>query len=107
MGRQLGALEVQAGRSGLAGEWLEALWLEGMQHRLPLGEEPKRERRGRRVAVLESRREDGRYEYRTRKGQVLELTARGLVKRLVALIPPKGVPLTVAAQAGWWLRRLN
>jgi hypothetical protein len=79
---------------GWAEDGLEALWLEGVQHRLPLGEEPKRERRGRRVAVLESRREDGRYEYRTRKGQVLELTAQGLVKRLVALIPPKGVHLT-------------
>jgi hypothetical protein len=41
-----------------------------------------------------SRREDGRYEYRTRKGQALEFTAQGLVKRLVALIPPKGVHLT-------------
>jgi hypothetical protein len=41
-----------------------------------------------------TRREDGRYEYRTRKGQVLEFTAQGLVKRLVALIPPKGVHLT-------------
>jgi phosphoglycolate phosphatase-like HAD superfamily hydrolase len=29
-----------------------------------------------------SRREDGRYEYQTRKGQVLEFTAQGLVKRL-------------------------
>jgi hypothetical protein len=79
---------------GWAEDGLEALWLKGVQHRLPLGEEPKRERRGRRVAVLESRREDGRYEYRTRKGQVLEFTAQGLVKRLVALIPPKGVHLT-------------
>jgi hypothetical protein len=79
---------------GWAEDGLEALWLEGVQHRLPLGEEPKRERRGRRVAVLEARREDGRYEYRTRKGQVLEFTAQGLVKRLVALIPPKGVHLT-------------
>jgi hypothetical protein len=41
-----------------------------------------------------TRREDGRYEYRTRKGQVLEFTGQGLVKRLVALIPPKGVHLT-------------
>jgi hypothetical protein len=114
---------------GWAEDGLEALWLEGVQHRLPLGEEPTRERRGRRVAVLEgfslhadtrvhrhdrqglerlcrygsrgplalerlTRREDGRYEYRTRKGQVLEFTAQGLVKRLVALIPPKGVHLT-------------
>jgi hypothetical protein len=38
---------------GWAEDGLEALWLEGVQHRLPLGEEPKRERRGRRVAVLE------------------------------------------------------
>jgi hypothetical protein len=37
-----------------AEDGLEALWLEGVQHRVPLGEEPKRERRrGRRVAVLE------------------------------------------------------
>jgi hypothetical protein len=39
---------------GWAEDGLEALWLEGVQHRLPLWEEPKREqRRGRRVAVME------------------------------------------------------
>jgi hypothetical protein len=39
---------------GWAEDGLEALWLEGGQHRLPLGEEPKRERRrGRRAAMLE------------------------------------------------------
>jgi hypothetical protein len=41
-----------------------------------------------------STREDGRYEYRTRKGQVLVFTAAQLVKRLLALIPPRGSHLT-------------
>jgi hypothetical protein len=41
-----------------------------------------------------SRREDGRYEYRTRKGTMLVFTAAELVKRLIALIPPRGSHLT-------------
>jgi len=41
-----------------------------------------------------SRREDGRYEYRTKRGPSLVLTAAELVKRLVALIPPRGMHLT-------------
>jgi hypothetical protein len=41
-----------------------------------------------------SRRDDGRYAYRTRKGQQLVFTAAQLVKRLLALIPPQGVHLT-------------
>ena len=41
-----------------------------------------------------SRREDGRFEYRTRKGQVLVFTAEALVKRLLAVMPPRGVHLT-------------
>ena len=41
-----------------------------------------------------SRREDGRYEYRTKKGPVLVLTAAALVRRLVALLPPRGTHLT-------------
>ena len=39
-------------------------------------------------------REDGRYAYRTRKGQVLVFTAEQLVKRLIALLPPAKVHLT-------------
>jgi ribosomal protein S27E len=108
---------------------LDALRLEGVQHRLPLGEQPRPKRPGRRVAVVEGfslhadtwvhghdrqglerlcrygsrpplalerlcRREDGQYEYHTRRGQALVLTAEQLVKRLVALLPPKGVHLT-------------
>jgi hypothetical protein len=41
-----------------------------------------------------SRREDGRYEYRTRKGQALVFTAAELVKRMVALLPPQRGHLT-------------
>ncbi|WP_350102554.1 transposase [Myxococcus sp. SDU36] len=40
------------------------------------------------------RREDGRVEYRTRKGQVLVFTAEALMKRLLAVMPPRGVHLT-------------
>ena len=41
-----------------------------------------------------SRREDGRYAYETKRGVTLVLTAEQLVKRLVALIVPKGLHLT-------------
>ena len=41
-----------------------------------------------------SLREDGKYEYRTRRGPVLVFTAAQLVKRLLALIPPRGAHLT-------------
>jgi hypothetical protein len=41
-----------------------------------------------------SRREDGRYAYETKKGVTLVLTAEQLVKRLIALIVPKGLHLT-------------
>src|SRR4051794_33502977 len=41
-----------------------------------------------------SRRKDGRYEYRTKRGPTLVLSAGQLVKRLVALVPPRGVHLT-------------
>jgi hypothetical protein len=41
-----------------------------------------------------SAREDGTYAYRTRRGQLLVITAAQLVKRLLALLPPKGVHLT-------------
>jgi len=37
---------------------------------------------------------DGRYQYATKKGAVLVLTAHALVKRLVALVPPARVHLT-------------
>ncbi|HUJ75443.1 MAG TPA: transposase, partial [bacterium] len=40
------------------------------------------------------RREDGRYEYRTKRGPTLVLTGAQLVKRLLALVPPKGKHLT-------------
>lgn len=39
-----------------------------------------------------TRREDGSYEYRTKKG--LGLSAKQLVKRLWAPVPPRGVHLT-------------
>jgi hypothetical protein len=38
--------------------------------------------------------DDGRYAYRTRQGKVLLFTAEQLVRRLVALLPPRGVHLT-------------
>jgi hypothetical protein len=41
-----------------------------------------------------SSRDDGRYEYRTKRGPTLVLTAAQLVKRLVALVPPRGRHLT-------------
>jgi hypothetical protein len=41
-----------------------------------------------------SRREDGRYGYETKRGVTLVLTAVQLVKRLIALIPPRGLHLT-------------
>jgi hypothetical protein len=41
-----------------------------------------------------SRRDDGRYAYETKKGVTLVLTAEQLVKRLIALIVPKGLHLT-------------
>jgi hypothetical protein len=52
--------------------------------------------RQQRTLALErlSTREDGRCEYRTRKEQVMVFTAAQLVKRLLALIPPRGVHLT-------------
>jgi hypothetical protein len=43
---------------------------------------------------LSVREEDGRYEYRTKHGQVLVMTAAELVRRLVVLVPPKGAHLT-------------
>jgi hypothetical protein len=54
-------------------------------------------RYGSRGPIAEERlsvREDGRYEYRTKRGPVLVLTAAQLVKRLVALVPPRGKHLT-------------
>jgi hypothetical protein len=41
-----------------------------------------------------SRREDGRYAYETKRGVTLVLTAAQLVRRLIALIVPKGIHLT-------------
>jgi hypothetical protein len=41
-----------------------------------------------------SAREDGKDEYRTRRGPVLVFTAAQLVKRLLALLPPRGAHLT-------------
>lgn len=41
-----------------------------------------------------SRREDGLYVYRCKRGSPLVLTAAQLVKRLLALAPPKGMHLT-------------
>jgi hypothetical protein len=54
-------------------------------------------RYGARGPVAESRltrREDGRLAYETKKGVTLVLTAEQLVRRLVALIPPRGLHLT-------------
>lgn len=41
-----------------------------------------------------SRREDGRYAYETKKGVTLVMTAEQLVRRLLWLIPPRGLHLT-------------
>ena len=54
-------------------------------------------RYGSRGPVAEDRlslREDGRYDYRTKRGPTLVLTGAQLVKRLVALVPPRGRHLT-------------
>ncbi len=40
------------------------------------------------------RLDDGRYEYATKKGTTLSLTAEALVRRLVALLPPARLHLT-------------
>jgi hypothetical protein len=41
-----------------------------------------------------ARREDGRLAYETKKGVTLVLTPQQLVRRLLALIPPRGGHLT-------------
>ena len=41
-----------------------------------------------------SRADDGTFEYRTKRGVTLRLTAAALVRRLIALIPPAGYHLT-------------
>jgi hypothetical protein len=54
-------------------------------------------RYGSRGAVAMERRsalEDGKYEYRTKRGQVLVMTAAELVRRLLVLVPPRGAHLT-------------
>lgn len=54
-------------------------------------------RYGSRGPVAEERltlRDDGQYEYRPKRGPRLVLSAAQLVKRLVALVPPKGKHLT-------------
>lgn len=54
-------------------------------------------RYGARGAIAESRlsrREDGKYEYQTKRGVTLVLTAEQLLKRLLWLIPPKSLHLT-------------
>jgi hypothetical protein len=54
-------------------------------------------RYGARGAVAESRLrrlEDGRYEYRPKRGQPVVLTAAALLQRLLALVPPRGLHLT-------------
>jgi hypothetical protein len=81
-------LAVAEGFSLHADSWVHANDREGLERLC---------RYGSRSAVALERlfvREDGRYEYRTRKGPVLVLTAAQLVKRLLALIPPRGTHLT-------------
>jgi hypothetical protein len=54
-------------------------------------------RYGARGPIAESRltrREDGRYAYETKRGVTLVMTAAQLVRRLLWLIPPKGLHLT-------------
>jgi len=54
-------------------------------------------RYGARGAVAQSRLrrlEDGRYEYRVKRGGVLVLSGAGLLRRLLALVPPRGLHLT-------------
>jgi hypothetical protein len=67
----------------------------GSPHAPPLRRPPTRNRHGlERLCRYVSLREDGRYGYRARKGQVLVFTAAQLVKRLLTLIPPRGTHLT-------------
>jgi len=54
-------------------------------------------RYGARGAVAESRLrrlEDGRYEYRPKRGQPVAFSAATLLRRLLALVPPRGLHLT-------------
>lgn len=44
-----------------------------------------------------SRRDDGSYEYQPKKGATLVLTAEQLLRRLLWLVPPKGVH-----SSGWY-----
>jgi len=47
------------------------------------------------LALARLRRlEDGRYEYRTKRGGTLLMTAPALLKRLLLLVPPRGLHLT-------------
>ncbi len=84
-----GALVAEAGGSSLhAGTFVHGNDREGLLRLVRYGA------RGPIAGSRLSRREDGRYEYATKKGVTLVLTAEQLVRRLVWLIPPKGLHLT-------------
>jgi hypothetical protein len=125
--RQLGK-DFEALEEAWPEDALDALWTEGLQHRVPLTLVESPARHGRLAAHLGFRlhadtavhahdrhglvrlcrygsrgplalerlslRDDGRYAYRTKRGFTLVLTAAQLVKRLVALVPPRGRHLT-------------
>jgi hypothetical protein len=78
-----GLVAVGQGFSLHAGTWVHANDREGLLRLV---------RYGARSPVAQSRlsrRDDGRYVYRTKKGLELVLTAQQLVRRLLALIPPR------------------
>jgi hypothetical protein len=83
-----GRLAVMMGFSLHADTWVHANDRQGLARLV---------RYGARGPVAESRlsrRADGRYAYETKRGMTLVLTAAQWVRRLVALIPPRGVHLT-------------
>jgi hypothetical protein len=83
-----GRLAVAMGFSLHADTWVGANDREGLLRLIRYGA------RGPIAESRLSRREDGRLAYETKKGVTLVLTPEQLVKRLIALIPPKGLHLT-------------
>ena len=83
-----GRLAVAHGMSLHADTWVAANDRQGLARLI---------RYGARGPIAESRltrREDGRYAYETKRGVTLVMTAEQLVRRLLWLIPPRGLHLT-------------
>ena len=83
-----GRLAVAHGLSLHADTWVAANDRQGLERLCRYGA------RGPIAESRLSRREDGRYAYETKKGVTLVMTAEQLVRRLLWLIPPRGLHLT-------------